>query len=444
MSHHPGRRGRRAFAPLLAAVVTAAGGLFYAANPYRSVPTTTTETRTDALAPPGGHAEHVGYCTTLASWQRYCPGRTGFAGANLSADRAYPGEPIYLALETASGTEGTIPPAEVTTASPTPSVHVQVDGAEVHAVWPVATYVWWLQNRTGDQTIAFSPAPQSPGLASLPACVSNTLACHAPSAFGAWVLSYAQPGDYTVAVGFPGTTDTMTVRVLPFPAGVSAAKYPPAQDPTIPLGLTWRGVAVRPFAPEAARQTALNGAEAWTHDATWRVTGRTNHGSIDQSGTISLGQQGPNVPWQLHSDESGQVDEAYHLAAYPPAGSPDAPWYMTLSPLFRAGESIGQLIAGFGVPQATYMATVTRSTSILLLSALWRPGAVLWPWGSRPRDWRWLVLAGSLAAAFLALAPWRRRRRGTAGNVQMETTEAEAPAAEPEAPEKGPTGGDEP
>ncbi len=438
------RRDRRRFVAFAAAgFVAAAGAILYAANPYRSTTTTTTETQTRGLAPPGTRTERVGYCTDLATWKRYCYGRTGFAQADLSAGEAYPGEPVYLALATVAGTAGGIPVAEVTTASATPSVRVQADGAQVRAVWPVATYTWWLQNLTGDQTIAFSPAPQSPGLASLPACVSNTLACHAPSAFGVWALSYSHPGDYIVTVGFPGTTDTMTVRVLPFPAGVGPVHYPAPKDPTIPLGLTWRGVAARSFAPKAARQAALSGAEAWTHDATWSITGQSNHGSIDQSGTISLGQRGPNVPWQLHPDESGRVDEAYHLAAYPPAASPDAPWYMTLSPLFRAGVSIGQLVAGFGVSQATYTATVTISRATPLLAALFRPGAVTWPWGSRPRDWRWLVAGGSLAAFALALAPWRRKRRLGAGTVQVQTPEPEpeAPAAAPET-EQDPPGGD--
>ena len=64
--------------------------------------------------------------------------------------------------------------------------------------------------------------------------------------------------------------------------------------------------------------------------------------------------------------------------------------------------------------------------------------------------WPWPVLVGlgSIAAALLALAPWRRRHRVGTGNVQMETTEPEAeeaPAAEPEAgPETGPEGGDTP
>lgn len=58
--------------------------------------------------------------------------------------------------------------------------------------------------------------------------------------------------------------------------------------------------------------------------------------------------------------------------------------------------------------------------------------------------WPWVALVGlgSVAAALAALAPWRRRRRVGAGSVQVETTEPEAPADAPEAPEQDPTGSD--
>lgn len=411
------RRNRRRFAAFVAAgVVAAAGASLYLANPYRITIQTSTASETVHLAPPGQEAG-VGLCETAADDPVCGSQYTGYASATADRDAVYVGEPVWITLQTSRATMDWGRPGENITEAPghpSPAVEIEpVAGAVMVAARPVLTLEnhfgpGWDYIDGGYWTI--TPAGTSPALAALPPTANP-----GEDVTVVWALTFARPGTYQVPIrlgGAEGVTRSIAIRVLPDPAGYRNVSYLRGTD-AIPLWVTW---------DSNPGFTGAAGSAVWTIDA------QTTAATLHQSGTIEPGgAERYNLP--VATQDAGTAEVHFTLA-------PGSTGYPTIR------------VAGIGVAQAPDLAQVemTHSTTQArwLLSVLGGPGAVTWPWGSRPRDWRWLVGAASLAAAALALAPWRRRRRAGTGNVQMETTEPEAeeaPAAALET-EKDPEGGD--
>ena len=227
-----------------------------------------------------------------------------------------------------------------------------------------------------------------------------------------------------------------------------------------------------PIIAQATAQvvTVAGGQETATAGQIVTITG-TGFGAAQGTGFAVLLDGRPCTGCQIQGWNAGEIvvtlpqglaTGAYSLAVRTVAGtSPSVPLYV-LSVADAAALAAGKTVAlpwasgsgrasgaggggsGRAGPSGTRSPTGGRQPGT--------GGGTGNPSGGRSghgTGWPWLLLVGlgSVAAAALALAPWRRRSRVGAGQVQVGAPEPEAEeaqAAEPEAPETDPEGGDVP